>query len=111
MQFTEISNPETTKETGEWTVRTYDSSTKSVLERSYPSTSNADTLTFVKGTTDNGTEPIGEISVYQGCYSDYFPIKLKKPTYDALTIKPSSTTSGIAFDPTELTYEKFYVQS
>jgi hypothetical protein len=47
--FSDVPTLQSSGESPEFTIRTYDSVTKAVVERSYPSTSIIDTLTFVQG--------------------------------------------------------------
>jgi hypothetical protein len=49
MEFYKVPTLHVPGETDEWIIRTYDITSKAVLERSYPSTSVEDTVTFVQG--------------------------------------------------------------
>lgn len=54
----------TEDETGDFSIRTYDSANKVVLERSYPSSSITSRLTFVEGENSANISTILDIEVY-----------------------------------------------
>lgn len=69
-------------------IRTYDTDTKLVLERSYPQTTTVRSVTFSSENYSIYVDANLVVTVTKYTYSDPFDINIKVPSYEPLVINP-----------------------
>lgn len=97
--------PKNGQETDNFIIKTYDSTTQLVLERSYPGASGVSTLTFVEGDKQVNLPETTSVEVFQGTYSTPIKMEIQTASINTLTFSPSVSQGGISFVPSSLTFQ------